>query len=711
VEAFAGGDLATRLATIELLGDWHAPLTGIDPWQPETVTDARLNQLRHWAARITSPPPLPTTLPATALVDARQEIARMLRASAPPEIRSCRERLARLGPALMDEVLAQIKAADTQSAIERLTALRYRLVASPALALSGPLLFDRLASADINVRHKALDELAKRVRKDDKNLLLELFSDRDELMREIALRTLQSLGGDASDALVRLLNDPMPNVRAAVLKQLAENPNASLIPRVVQYVASEKDADLVVHAVRVLRAAKQEAGIDCLLSLLNHESWRVRAESIEALQECFERSRSETRISKAVAERLDDPDGYVVSRAIAVLGSSNIANLVQPLTRAVERHPEMAAEIIQSLCTDEKAAAVISPTLRKFAGHENALIRAAAIAGLCRMHTVGIDAEVLSGLRDGASAVRMAAAGGLFEVMERLRPSVEGGIVTRRSLLTMRERRVAATAALPLWLERFRSGDRREIWMNKCVPELLKMLSAPEVPERMAAALPLVGFAQEQQALPVLLAAAKSSPSYCETIARALPWLPAADRVKFFKTILELKPEDEQLYQIAELMAVIPDEPSAGALWDLLGATADLQLTATIENGLHAIYQQPDFEFSRPRVPDARIISQLKERTHTGSEMQRVVALMLLGRFSPADSAEAAAAVYTDPGTPPAVRLDALPSCCTASGRSTAGRPRFPPSPPTNPARPASRFSFWDRAAARSGPCATTRCR
>ena len=50
-EAFATGSLQTRLAALELLGQWKAPIAGLDPWRPATVTDARLKALRDWSAK------------------------------------------------------------------------------------------------------------------------------------------------------------------------------------------------------------------------------------------------------------------------------------------------------------------------------------------------------------------------------------------------------------------------------------------------------------------------------------------------------------------------------------------------------------------------------------------------------------------------------------------------------------------------------------
>jgi len=187
--------------------------------------------------------------------------------------------------------IRRLKQAPDDRARERLTALRYALVARAELALSWPGGLARLAATDAQTRHAATEQLAQQARPEDGPLLLELFSDPDPLVREISLRALRTVGGnEATAALVALLSDPEPNVRAAVLKQLAEKPSAGLVARIADYVTREPDPDLVVHAVRVFRGAKGEAAVNALIRLLAHASWRVRAEAAEALGEVLSSS-------------------------------------------------------------------------------------------------------------------------------------------------------------------------------------------------------------------------------------------------------------------------------------------------------------------------------------------------------------------------------------------------------------------------------------
>ena len=49
VSEFSRGPLAFRLAALEVLTAWQAPVEGLDPWRPETITAARLEALKAWA--------------------------------------------------------------------------------------------------------------------------------------------------------------------------------------------------------------------------------------------------------------------------------------------------------------------------------------------------------------------------------------------------------------------------------------------------------------------------------------------------------------------------------------------------------------------------------------------------------------------------------------------------------------------------------------
>jgi HEAT repeat protein/thiol-disulfide isomerase/thioredoxin len=427
----ARGSLAHRLAALELLTAWEAPVDGIDPWQPKTLSNERIARLDEWLEKET-----PVKDPTNSAVDsapddlaaARIEIDRMLKADV-DQARAIRERLAAQGDQLLPEVLKRLHGAATDRDRERLLTLRYRLVADDTLPLRWPGGLEQLAATSAEERQVAAESLIALATQADQRLLLELFSDPDPLIRELSLRGLEHVGGKQSkEALVRLLRDPDLNVRAAVLKQLAEDAPQAMLPQIAEYVKTEADTDLLVHAIRYLREAKGEIAVRALVPLLKHESWQVRAEAAEAIGETlstsvgrsFETSlRADAFVS--LIELLDDGDEFVVSRAVKGLRSVDTAAAVKPLIEAADKHPDLAPQILGLLVDDSDMLGKALPHLREFTTHESAKVRAASFAGLYQASPGTIEKDINAGLSDSDSLVRTTAAAALFQRMEGIR--------------------------------------------------------------------------------------------------------------------------------------------------------------------------------------------------------------------------------------------------------------------------------------------------
>lgn len=425
-QALAEGNLQTRLAALELLKEWKAPVTRLDPWQPETLTAPLLKDLDAWAEKAGASAAVADQLTPERRKAARDQIAEMLKTEDDAHVRAIRERLAIFGRALLPEVYAQLKDAATDRLRERLTALRYRLVAARGLALRWPSGVERLAATQADVRRQAFDELAKEATAEDEALLLELFSDPDPLFREISLRILQEVSGtSATSGIIQLLDDPAPNVRAAVLNELAEHPSPRTVPRIVAYIARETDPDLVVHAVRTLRASKGKAAIDCLLTLFQHKSWHVRAEAAEAIAKCIDRRHSSSgnesvaaEVYVALIDLLKDGDGFVVSHAIHALEHADLLLAVEPLAKTVKAHPELATDAIAALTEGSKTRSKAVPHLREFFKDADPRIRAAAITGLHAALSHDAHPELEAGLSDAHTLVRTSAAWSLFALLD-----------------------------------------------------------------------------------------------------------------------------------------------------------------------------------------------------------------------------------------------------------------------------------------------------
>jgi HEAT repeat protein len=433
VEAFSDGSLAMRLSALDLLVEWKAPAEGLDPWRKETLTAERLNALAEWGASARIPEP--AKLSPADLAEAHQIIEHMTIAQA-GEAQVMRERLARYGRLLLPEVYDRLKTAATDEIRERLTMLRYRLVEAQSLALHWPGGIERLAAQDSEIRIRAAGELAARATSADEPLLLELFSDPAPLVREITMRALRQAGGsNVNSALLGLLDDPEPNVRAAVLKQLAEAPSAAVAARIATYVAAETDPDLVVHAVRVLREIPGNTTKDAIVSLLGHASWRVRAEAVESLGKKIPRYGNQVQpehleIYTLMLDLLKDEDGFVVSRSVETLAHADLVAAVEPLVAAAETHPELAVEVVKALAYGQKQRNQAEKHLRRFADHTDPRLRAAAIIGLTTNPGVNLADDMRKALADPNSEVRIAAANGLFGILENRRRSEDTNILT-----------------------------------------------------------------------------------------------------------------------------------------------------------------------------------------------------------------------------------------------------------------------------------------
>lgn len=701
VEAFGKGTLAERLAILELLAEWKAPLDGVDPWEPASVTSGRLDAMRTWAkdakplkapttgpttspvrggaTQPASPAAAPTTrasadaadteLSADVLAAARRDLSLLLAADGKFEVRAVRERLARVGPALLPEVSTRLQAATTDEDRQRLGSLKYRVIASDALAATWPDGFDRLAAADADVRRRAVDDLAGKAKADDGALLLALFADPDSLVRESSLRALQALGGQvAADNMVRLLKDPDPNVRAAVLKQLAESPSPGAEAAVITFAKSERDPDLIVHAVRVLREMKTAGAADALLGLLGHESWRVRAESAEALGKMIDTSHGRqnnkpggaqerrAQVLAAMIKLLDDADGFVMSRGVIVLRDARSSDAIEPLVKAAERRPELAPDVVRALSQDDSAAVLTLPHLRNFGSHANPAVRAAAITGLVEAAPQGAGEDLKKALKDEASLVRLAAAKAAADALEKLRPDPEEEVTTGGSgggsgfFIFGNRNRPAPTVTrkardMEKWLTEFRAGTSRPGWTSEIIEPLEKMLagSLPNAApaERVAAAVPLVALGEDEKAMPVIQSASRQPNAAADRreASAALPWVPWLRRAELFKDLVKNAGHDEvgaYVRQFGELA----NPAAADLMWDVLApASADAGMVSNVHDVLRKVYLGNRYYDQNSIAAERKqaLIDACKAKLEQGSDMQRLLALALLVEQSPTD--------------------------------------------------------------------------
>lgn len=703
VEAFLAnegqGVLARRLAALEILIEWGAPVASLDPWKPQTIGAEAGDRLTAWARdAVANLEEQHAQLTPAQLAAADREIARLVVAD-DTEAEAIVERLARFGAGLVPKVTAQVKDAATDQARQRLVALRLRLVASDELVLSWPGGLARLADPDPQVRHEAAEQLAQRATSADEALLLYLFSDLDPLVREISLRALQRVSLDAgSGALAKLLDDPEPNVRAAVLKQLAEQPSRGIAAEIAQYAKREQDPDLVVHAVRVLKAARSTSG---LMDLLDHDSWQVRAEAAEALGSLAQGNyggEEAADIYVALIGLLDDSDGFVVSRAVLGLEKVDLPSAVAPLAAAALKHPELASDVVKVLTHTPQMSIAAEPRLREFAVHEDPQVRAGAIAALAAADVEDVEKIVAGGLADADSSVRQATAEALLARFEKqfenpqfagfaadepdapaavnpLEAAIRGlfGALAAKPKPNDKKKGEAKApgkqtsdekSPVDAWLLEFYQGKHRPKWTAQMVAPLEKMLAAEAPRERLAARLALVPLGQAEPGTAEIGALVDSDPVLVGQASRALPWLLWPARVELLQQLVEHasgRRDAHQLVEVIQNLVKNRDHRAAQPLWQLLERTdIDAAAVSAIEFGLSALYQgtgQVSFGDSTLSKP---IVEEITRYAETGTPWQKDVALALLLQNSAGDPESLARKILDDPQTDDAFRVDAF---------------------------------------------------
>jgi HEAT repeat protein len=709
--AFVEGSLATRLAALEVLNAWKAPVHDLDPWRPETVTQQRLESLSAWAANPSVD--LTTTsvqeLSESLTQSVSESIRQMLGASS-SEATAIRERLARHGKLLLLTVYELLRTAETDETRQRLTALRYRLVATDELALGWPGGIERLAAADSSTRQRAMDELTARATLSDEPLLLELFSDSEPLIRELALQALHKAGGSkANNALVRLLDDPEPNVQAAVLKQLAESPAHSALPRLKSYIAKQNDPDLLVHAVRVLRATKGKSAMECLAGMLEHESWRVRAEAAEAIGEMASAYNGVPEEDKADAyvalvELLQDEDPFVVSRAVQVLAKAHLAIAVNPLADVAERHPTLAVEVVKALSHSNSAQLKVAEHLRRFAHSADAKVRAAAVKGLCEINPEQLETELERALADSAVSVRIAAAEGLFRIMtaEFNRKQALRGMDAESEDTTPVDIASRALGALGNLFSRpnrpeekaddkaatalDQPGDsavaesstetvKLPKWMYQFEEPLQKLLSGETVAERLAGALPLAATGQYTVALPIVKHAVQDDHGQYSKAAQVLRWLPWHERQQLFAFLIGAAHGPDDLATTAQELAHSPNPAARTLLWELLARPdSNGTLANSLVYTLRTLYlgdRWYDLD-SVPKKQLAAAVADVRMRAAAEPRWQRLAALSLLVALDASVAADLATQMMNDPELDQKLRADAFQVMLFASEKDVA---------------------------------------
>jgi HEAT repeat protein len=650
------GSLSQRLSAVDLLEQWSAPMAGVDAWQPSTLTPERITELRKWAGSHSSTQ-LPKAIPGTAPAVSDELDALIL---APTEIqaRAVRQRLVKFGPTILPQVYSRLGKSPREPGRHRLMALRYRLVATESLASDWPGGFDRLASADSEIRRTAITDLTDHAKPQDHRLLSELFGDQDPFIRAQSLKLLRSLGGaDTNREMMSLLADPEPNVRAAVLDTFAETPDPSAVADLMRYAGAEKNTDLVVHVVHVLEQTTGPEAFDGLLTLLKHPQWRVRGEAAESLRGKLRSSgvtdEQKDAANNALVKLLDDPDGYVVNRAAGTLIKCSFEVSARALMARVQNRPDLARDVLKAIADDPSVGKTVLPQIRKMTASTQPAVRIGALAALASLAPADCGVEMSTAVRDPDPLVREAALHGAQTALAAMIPGDPPAAGAPNPLFGGVPPQVSPTLA---GIAAFRLGRGRPQWLNDMEPQLEQALRVDAT--RIPAATILCSLGKEDLAMPVLLNAQRGE---VPDAAEALVWLPWQKKIQLFRVLKNLVGISRNS-AILDGLAFVPDPRVTDELWNQLGPAAKPEEFEPIFQVLRKMVLGENY-YNADGLPDDQknaMIAALLKRVNEGADLQRSSALAMLMVLAPQRTIDAAKTVRDDPHATEWGRLDAL---------------------------------------------------
>jgi len=426
--------------------------------------------------------------------------------------------------------------------------------------------------------------------------------------------------------------------------------------------------------VRVLRESKADRAIDGLLAVLGHANWRVRAEAAEALAEMTSdrggisaTPARKAQVNVAMIKLLDDPDGFVVSRAVLGLAGADVATAMDAMAKAAEAHPELAGDVIRGMTQSSKSRFAAERHLRAFCFHKDDKVRSQAIGALCSV-TGNVEKEMKALLKDESEGVRMWAAAALFSMINSWRPNGRPSTHSEGGFFGLGARIVEDKNDPAEWASNFRAGNGRpSAWLADLVPDLEKLTKAKGAETRLDGALPLLALEAPDKPLAVVREAIRAEPRLGEKAAGALPWLGTEQRIELFNQIAaaggaNASGRHGSLSTLATAMAVVRDPKAAGPLWGLLSADAGIDRAEVVYEALQQLYFGERNYSNQPLADDARktAIADAKAKLAAGTEMQRLVALAMLLSTSPADAVEGATKLQEDTTVPEQLRADAL---------------------------------------------------
>ena len=340
--------LAVRVACARQLRRLLPGLPAYDAWHDRQQRHAAAALISQWWQELdhSQLPPPPEGLDGEVLHAALQAIA-ALEAPEPPLRTAAMTRLVQFG----DEVLPLLRSEEASPASARTRAMVRWMVLVPDTIESRRALRTVLTNGSSVERQEAVESLAQ-LGAEALPILTEILHDEDVLVRESALSSLGTIGGaEAMQAVASALTSDDSNLRMVAARQLGQTRDANAAALVAEAGLINDDDEMVaVAAITAIADARGERQEAVLIQALEDPRWRVRAAAATAIASL---RISTPTAAKALADRLEDTDPFVIAEVIKALTQARRPPSDERLFSVIERLPDLAQDIARMLGRSE----------------------------------------------------------------------------------------------------------------------------------------------------------------------------------------------------------------------------------------------------------------------------------------------------------------------------------------------------------------------
>lgn len=434
---FKSGKLSQRLASQQILRSWKAPVDSIDPWLPGWLTQELDDRLAVWLAELPTESDSGTEIEKQPkdpidLDHAREALESLLNSSSGSQNLSNLQLTPELVPAIRLALGAE-NLSDNQRQVLR-EAL-YLSLASPNTRLVQAAPLKALASLNAETHRKASEKILGQISEDDKDLGDELARDLDPIVRELTIPVLDKFHLlQDKQRVTQLLKDKSPSVRTAVLRSLSQSANGDAIDALIEYVHQESDEDLLVFAAKTLGKMKLKKARETIVHLLKHDSWRVRAATIDAIAESIEKnsgyqSKSSSGLTEelvdSILQSMNDADEFVVFRSASLVPKIIDAQSAPKFVKSLIGNPKVIDALLKdnsSYGRSETGKAVVSAAL-KLTSSQDVVQRSGAIQVVSKLAPTELKTKIaeIDELLDQGDAARQIALESTIRLLAGLR--------------------------------------------------------------------------------------------------------------------------------------------------------------------------------------------------------------------------------------------------------------------------------------------------